>query len=151
MKPLSKQLLAIMLCLITSTGFAQTAKQATLAPIFANLPTIINCSVSEFEAIFKAKPGSFAKISINNNTSFGGKIVYNEVKYDNLQTVAIQSPHFNDAVFSLSKQINADKSITYVGRIIKIGSPDGYELNRGEKGNYTLNKIVTTDIVPVCL
>ena len=148
MKRLSKQLLAIMLCLITSSGFAQTAKQA---PLFANLPSIINCSVNEFEAIFKATPGSFAKISINNNTSFGGKIVYNEVKYENLQTVAIQSPHFDNAVFSLSKQINADKSITYVGRILKIGSPDGYELNRGEKGNYTLNKIETTDIVPVCL
>ncbi len=148
MKRLSKQLLAIMLCLVTSSGFAQTAKQV---PTFANLPTIINCSVTEFEAIFDAKPGSFVKISINNNLYFGGKIVYNEVKYYNLQTVAIQSSHFGDAVFSLSKQINADKSISYVGRILKKGSTDGYELNRGEKGNYTLNKIETTDIMPVCL
>ena len=148
MKPLSKQLLAFMLCLVTSSGFAQNAKEI---PLFANLPSVIHCSASEFEAVFNAKAGSFAKITIDNNSSFGGKIIYNEVKYSNLQTVAIQFLHFNNAVFSLSKQINENKSVTYVGRILKIGSPDGYQLNKDEKGNYTLNKIVTTDLVQVCL
>src|SRR5690606_4397449 len=99
----------------------------------------------------KSVPGSFAKISMVGNRNFAGKIVYNEVKYSNLQTVAIQSAHYDNAVFSLSRQINKDKSITYVGRILKMGAPDGYELHRDEKGNYTLNKFETTDIVPVCL
>lgn len=137
-----------MLCLISISGFSQNNKQAS---VFNDLPKVINCSESEFEAIFKAIPGSFAKITMSDKFTFGGKIVYNEVKYSNLQSVAIQSPHYDNAVFSLSRQINKDNSITYVGRILKMGAPDGYELNRSEKGNYTLNKIVTTDIVQVCL
>lgn len=147
MKALTTQLLAIMLFMLTVSGYAQTPKSE---PLFSNLPSVINCNPAQFEEIFNSKAGTFSKLTLNNNAYFGGKVIMNEVKYHNLRTVAIQSPHFNNAVFSLSRQINDDNSISYTGRILKVGAPDGYEIKRDEKGNYFLSKFITVDIQPVC-
>jgi hypothetical protein len=48
---------------------------------------------------------------------------------------------------SISKRINDDQTITYVGRIINNNYADGYELKREKNGSYTMHKIKTDALI----
>lgn len=72
------------------------------------------------------------------------------VKYANLQTAVIKSPVFGDAVFAVSKITNADKSVSYIGRIISKKYFDGYELKKDTQNNYRLIKIETDRVIQDC-
>ena len=48
---------------------------------------------------------------------------------------------------SISKRIDDDNTITYVGRIINEKYADGYELIKDKSGNYSFNKIKTADLI----
>ena len=52
-----------------------------------------------------------------------------------------------NSLFSISKRINDDNTITYVGRIINEKYADGYELKKDNYGNYTFNKIKTEELI----
>ncbi len=49
-----------------------------------------------------------------------------------------------NALLSISRRINDDNSVTYVGRIINEKYADGYELIKDNSGNYSFTKIKTT-------
>jgi hypothetical protein len=72
------------------------------------------------------------------------------VKYNNLQSLVIKSALFNNAIFSLSKRINDDNSITYIGRIIHFDYADMYELKQDVNGIYQLIKNETERVVQTC-
>ena len=59
----------------------------------------------------------------------------------------VKSPSFNNALLCLSKRINDDNSITYVGRIINEKYADGYALVKDNAGNYSFTKIKTEDLI----
>ena len=50
-------------------------------------------------------------------------------------------------MFAVSKRINDDNSVTYVGRIVNDKYSDGYELKVDSAGNYFLNKINMNEIL----
>ncbi len=118
--------------------------------IFSSFPETIACSELELSKVFAAAVDQNISLYFSDNFLFTGTVTSNIVKYSNLQTVVIKSPVFGDAIFALSKIINADRSISYIGRIINKKYFDGYELKKDAQNNYQLIKIETDKVIQDC-
>ncbi len=142
--------LTLMLCLYISAAAHAQNLPATKPSLFNNFPGKINCSEQELSKAFTATASQDISLSFSDNFIFSGRVSSNVVKYSNLQTVIIKSPVFGDAIFVLSKIINADRSTSYIGRIINQKYFDGYELKKDASNNYQLIKIETDKVIPDC-
>jgi hypothetical protein len=141
--------LPLLLSFISMAAFSQN-NNGSKPRQFGNFPDIINCSEAELEKIFTSAAGQNISISFSDNFSFNGSVTGNVVKYDNLRTAVIRSPYFNNSIFSLSKIINKDNSVSYTGRIINKEYFDGYELKRNANGKYQLVKMETDRVIQDC-
>ena len=137
-----KKLLA--LCIIIMSSYAAQAQILTSSRpyLFNNVPEKLPAAITELEKAFTAPEGDTLQMKLN-NFLFKGIITSSIKRYDNLYSVIIKSPSLHNTLFSISKRINDDKSITYVGRIINENYADGFELVQGNDGRYALNKIQT--------
>lgn len=134
---------------IAITGFSQTGNNSKPKQ-FTNFPDIITCSETELSSIFNSAPGQNISLSFSDNFLFAGNVINNVVKYNNLQTAVIKSPAFNNTIFSVSKIINKDNSVSYIGRMINKEYFDGYELKKDAAGNYKLIKMETDRVIQDC-
>jgi hypothetical protein len=146
MKSLSKLMFALLFSLATTTGFSQTSKPK----IFAAFPNTINCTVSEFFNAFHVTEGQHIILSFSDNFKFSGTVISNVVKYSNLQSMTIKSDLSDKTIFHLSKQINDDNSVSYVGRIIDPTASDGYQVKKDMAGNYQFEKTDAEKILQEC-
>lgn len=145
MKPVSKPLLMVLLCLTSAVSFSQVAK----TEIFSQFPETINISKSELSQSLIMPEGAaltlhFADLIIS------GKVISNVQKYDNLQSMVIKADNFANALFHLSKVTNKDNTITYIGRILSDDAADGYEVQTDLAGNYKLKKVLQENILQPC-
>ena len=147
MKRLIPYALALLLCFTSKIGLSQNA---TKPKQFNSFPAIINCTEAELSKVFTSSPGQNINLTFSDNFLFGGAVISNVVKYSNLQSANIKSPVFNNSIFNISKRVNNDNSITYVGRIINRDYFDGYELKKNAAGNYQLIKIETDKVIQNC-
>lgn len=139
----------ILLCtLYASIGFSQTG---TAKPHqFDSYPRTISCTETELSKAFSTAAGQNIDLAFSDNFNFSGSVTGNEYKYNNLQSVVIKSPAFHNSVFAISKIINNDNTVTYVGRIINTDYFDGFELKKNASGNYQLIKIETKRVIQDC-
>lgn len=149
MKSLSKLTFVLLLCLTTAVSFSQTAT-APKQKIFANFPNTIHCSVTEFSNAFTAVEGQRIILSFSDDFKFSGTVITNMIKYANLQTMTIRSSDIDNTIFQLSKQLNTDNSVSFVGRIINAGASDGYEIKRDLTGNYNFEKLDAEKVLVEC-
>ncbi|HMK04757.1 MAG TPA: hypothetical protein VK489_11220 [Ferruginibacter sp.] len=149
MKHLVRYALLLLLAFTCTTGFPQNAN-GFKPKQFNNFPEIIKCSEATLSSIFSATAGQNINLSFSDNFSFTGSVTSNVVKYSNLQTAVVRSPLFNNSIFSVSKIINKDNSVSYLGRIINKSYFDGYELKRNNAGEYQLVKIETDRVIQDC-
>ncbi len=108
----------------------------------AKLPT----PESELSKAFSVPQGGKVKLNFGDFT-FNGIVTSSIKRYDNLYTVIVKSPGLNNTLLAISKRINDDKTITYVGRIINDEYADGYELKKENNGSYAMHKIKTDALV----
>ena len=136
------------LCLIVISSYTTQSQILTSArPNYFNkyaekLPT----TVAELDKAFKTPEGTKIKINFS-DFSFNGIVTSSIKRYDNLYSVIIKSPGLNNTLLSISKRINDDKTITYVGRIINEQYGDGFELRKDNNGRYAINKITTDALI----
>ena len=78
--------------------------------------------------------------------SFKGIVTSSIRRYDNLQSIVVRSADLNNTLLALSRRVNDDKSVSYVGRIINQQYADGFELRKA-KNAYELNKINTDALI----
>ncbi len=149
MKPLSKLMFALLLCLTTAAVHSQT-QNSSKPKIFAAFPNTINCSVAEFSNAFAATEGQRLILAFSDNFKFSGTVVSNIIKYSNLQSLVIKSDDADNTIFHLSKQTNPDNSISFVGRIMNSNASDGYEIKKDQSGNYKFEKINAEIVRPEC-
>jgi len=100
---------------------------------------------SELEKAFTTPEGGKVKINFA-DFSFNGIVTSSVKRYDNLYSVVVKAPGLSNTLFSVSKIINADKTVSYVGRIINEKYADGYQL-RKDNGRYSMNKIRTDALI----
>ena len=86
---------------------------------------------------FNVPEGGKVKLNFG-NFAFNGIVTSSIKRYDNLYTVIVKSPSLNNTLLAISKRINDDKTITYVGRIINDKYADGYELKKENNGSYAM-------------
>ena len=67
-----------------------------------------------------------------------------------MQSIAIQSKDFADAVFNLTRITLPNGQTEYKGRIVNIKYADGYELKKDAAGNYQLIKFETDKLLQDC-
>ena len=103
-------------------------------------------NVSELEKAFSTEEGGKVKINFGNFSFFG--IVTSSVKrYENLQSIVVKSPDLNNTLLAISRRINEDKTISYIGHIINEKYADGFELRKDNNGAYAMNKIKTDALI----
>ena len=146
MKTISK---VFMLCIILSVSYNTNAQvTASSRPLlFSNFSANIPTAAAELNKAFLSAEGSLIRLNFTNNFSITGTIFSSIQRYNNLSSVIIKLPSLNNSLLSISKRINDDNSITYVGRIINEKYADGYELKKDNHGNYSFNKIKTEELI----
>jgi hypothetical protein len=137
------------LCMTLIASYNTNAQVITSSRpnLFNNFSARIPTAVAELDKAFLGAEGSLIHLNFSNNFSFAGTIFSSVQRYSNLSSVIIKLPSMNNSLLSLSKRINDDNTVTYVGRIINEKSGDGYELKKDIAGNYTFNKIKTGDLI----
>lgn len=146
MKTISK---LFALCLLLTISFSTHAQVVTSSrpELFTNFSANIPASISELDKAFAAVPGSSIQFNFANKFPFSGTVLSSVQKYSNLSSVIIKSSLLKNSLLSISKRINDDNTITYVGRIINEKYADGYELIKDNSGNYSFKKIKTEDLI----
>lgn len=146
MKTLSRlfALGAILIASYTTNAQVVTSSRLNLFNNFsANIPT----AVAVLDRAFLGARGSSLQFNFAGNFSFTGTVLSSVKRYSNLSSVIITIPSMHNALLSISKRINDDNTITYVGRIVNEKYADGYVLKKDNQGNYSFNKIKTEDLI----
>ncbi len=149
MKRITTTAVILLMSLTSSSVFAQKMEESKKA-IFADYPTKIEISNNTLENVFTALPGETVSIAFNDQFKFIGTVLSNQVKYASLQSILIRSNNLANTLLQISKIMNADKTISYVGRIINPNALDGYEIKKDVANNYRLQKFETKNILQDC-
>ncbi len=138
----------LVLCLLSVTLYTHAqATKSSRPTLFTGFSENIPASVAELDKAFTAAAGTTVQFNFANKLPFSGTVLSSVQKYSNLSSVIIKCPLLQNALLSISRRINDDKTITYVGRIINEKYADGYELKMDNAGNYSFNKIKTEDLI----
>jgi len=143
MKSLLKGVIPIILLTTTISAFSQQPP-VRKSSHFKSAPERITASPTELEKAFTTKEGSEVTFRFR-ELQLKGTVLSSVKRYENLYSVIIKSQ--DSTLYSFSKRINNDKSVTYIGRILNDNSSDGYELKKGSDGTYTFHKIQTEDLI----
>ncbi|MEO9143996.1 MAG: hypothetical protein ABI237_00430 [Ginsengibacter sp.] len=139
----------MLLCIIVMFSYSSTQAQILTSNrqnYFGKYAEKLPTAVTELEKAFSTPEG--AKIKINfSDFSFNGIVTSSIKRYDNLYSVLVKAPGLDNTLLALSKRINDDKTITYIGRIINENYADGFELREGKDGTYAMNKIKTDAMI----
>lgn len=131
-----------MLILALSTSFKANSQK-----LFDAIPEKLQFENKVIEGVFNLNPSTSVNIKFSPNFSIKGIIKSNQKVYENLQTVVIELTNYNNAKLFISKTIDDDKSIKYVGRIIGRTAQDGFEIKTDLTGNGTLKKINLKEMI----
>jgi hypothetical protein len=141
-------ILSILFIHISVTTFSQG--NSVKPKLFNSFPQKIICSQLELNKAFAASEKQSVELLFSDNFLFGGTVLSNTIKYNNMQTVVIKSAAFNNALFVVTKITIAGKEPEYRGRIINTTYFDGYELKKDELNNYQLIKFETDKLLQDC-
>ncbi len=137
-------LCVIVFCTVTSNAQILSSTKPLL---FSNSAATFQANTAELDKAFNVKAGSSIQLNLANNFVFTGVVLSSVQRYANLSSIIIKSPLLHNTLLSVSKRINDDNSVTYVGRILNESYADGYELKKSSDGNYTFHKIKTEDLI----
>jgi hypothetical protein len=147
MKLLPKSLGVLLLCLTTAISFAQKAADRK-ETLFSKLPPQIQINQQVLAASFQHKEAEQVSISFTDQFTIKGKVVSNEMKYNNLQTIIIRSDA--DVLVSISKQWLPNNEISYSGRIFSQKATDGFLLKVDGQNKFYLEKFAIENIMQDC-
>jgi hypothetical protein len=146
MKPIFKAAVLVGL-LVSFQGIKAQVVTERRPELFSAFSKTIDFPKSQLEKIFTAAEGSTIKLSLGNNVGFSGVVTSSVQKYQNLQSVIIRLNNLDNTVMGISKRINDDNSISYIGRIINTRYADAFVLKPDANGTYFLNKTKTAELI----
>jgi hypothetical protein len=126
--------------------FTVMFSSAKAQKMFDALPETAKFLPSVVEGIFNLNPGSAVDVKFTQGFHVTGVIKSNKKVYDNLQTIVIESSNYKANLF-ISKTIDQDNKVKYVGRMLGRGFQDGIELNMDNAGNNIIKKINLKDMI----
>jgi hypothetical protein len=126
--------------------FTAMFSNARAQKMFDALPETAKFLPSVVEGIFNLNPGSAVDVKFTQGFHVTCVIKSNKKVYDNLQTVVIESSNYKANLF-ISKTVDHDNKVKYVGRMFGRGFQDGIELNIDNEGNNIIKKINLKDMI----
>ena len=114
--------------------------------MFDGLPETAKFLPSAIEGLFNLNPGAAVDVKFTQGFHVTGLVKSNKKVYDNLQTIVIESSNYKANLF-ISKTIDQDNKIKYVGRMLGRGFQDGIELNMDNAGNNIIKKINLKEMI----
>lgn len=99
------------------------------------------------EAVFALNPGAAVDLKFTQGFRVTGIVKSNQKVYDNLQTVMIESSNYKSAKLYISKTVDNNNQVKYVGRMIGRGYEDGIEIKTDNTGNNIIKKISLKDMI----
>ena len=126
--------------------FTAMFNNARAQKMFDSLPETAKFLPSVVEGIFNLNPGSAVDVKFTQGFHVTGVIKSNKKVYDNLQTIIIESSNYKANLF-ISKTIDQNNKVKYVGRMLGRGFQDGIELNIDNAGNNIIKKINLKDMI----
>lgn len=126
--------------------FMTMFSNAKAQKMFDALPETAKFLPSVVEGIFNLNPGSAVDVKFTQGFHVTGVIKSNKKVYDNLQTIVIESSNYKANLF-ISKTVDQDNKVKYVGRMLGRGFQDGIELNMDNAGNNIIKKINLKDMI----
>jgi len=100
------------------------------------------------ENLFSQNAGSAVDIRFNQNFRVTGIVKSNQKVYSNLQTVVVSVSNYSNAKLFVSRTIDENNAVKYVGRLIGRGAQDGFELKADLAGNNnSLKKINLKEMI----
>ncbi len=145
MKTITSTVLVLLLSATSFSVFAQNQKS-----IFREFPGSIEISKNTLKSTLVAKPGQTVSIRFNEKFVFTGKVMSNELKYSDLQSMIVKSDTYSNTLFQLSRITNNENSIKYIGRIINTDALEVFEIKNDVADNYQLQKIDLDKILQDC-
>lgn len=143
-----KYMIQLLLCLTTAVASAQS--QPTSNAQFESLSNNIPIKQNILSETFSKLQGQLIDVNFSTSFHFPGTVVSQKKVYDNLYSIIIRSSSFNQAMLQISKQVNADGSTTYTGKIFSNGGTDGYSIVPDGRGDYLLQKFEKALVLQDC-
>jgi hypothetical protein len=137
----------VALCIVLMFSYTIQAQVTSIRENYFNrYSEKLPAATTDLDKIFKTAEGSKIKINFGDFT-FNGIVTSSIKRYDNLYSVIVKAPGLNNTLLAISKRINDDQTISYVGRIINEKYADGFELRQENNGGYAMNKIRTDALI----
>ncbi len=149
MKTLTTAVLVLLLAASTAAVFAQK-KDIAHKSIFTEFPGEIEISSATLKNTLVAKPGQTVSIPFNDRFVFRGKVVSNEMKYADLQSMLVRSEQYANTLFQLSRISDPATGVKYVGRIISPDALEVYEIRNDMADNYRLQRVDLDRVLQDC-
>lgn len=141
-------MILLLLCLTTAVASAQS--KSILTGDFAHLSNSISVKENILFETFSKHEGQKIDVNFSATFNFPGTVISQQKIYDNLYTIIIRSSEYNKALLQISKQIKADGSVTYTGRIFSNGGSDGFSIIPDGSGDYQLQKFEKAVVLQDC-
>ena len=140
---------AFAFCIIVCFSISSKAQIVSSAKpsLFTSSAASFTVNITELDKAFLVKEGSQIQLNFANHFTFYGTVLSSVQRYGKLSSIIVKSPSLHNSLLSISKRINDDNSITYIGRILNESYADGYELKKNGDGSYAFHKIKTEDLI----
>jgi hypothetical protein len=126
--------------------FTAMSNNASAQKMFDALPETAKFLPSAIEGLFNLNPGAAVDVKFTQGFHVTGVVKSNKKVYDNLQTIVIESSNYKANLF-ISKTLDQDNKVKYVGRMLGRGFQDGIELKMDNAGNNIIKKINLKDMI----
>ncbi|HEU4472075.1 MAG TPA: hypothetical protein VFR58_13375 [Flavisolibacter sp.] len=107
--------------------------------LFAELPQKMTVKLTAVDAALRLSAGATVSLQLSDKLTLEGTIVSADLQDPALQSIVIRCSNRQDAILTLTRSLNADRSYGYSGRIMSKNNSDAYEIVL-ENGSYILQK-----------
>jgi len=115
--------------------------------LFDKVPNEIEFEHKVISSVFSHNPGTAVNIKFSEQFHITGILKSNNKIYNNLQSVLIECTNYKNLKFFISKRVNQDLSISYIGRMISKDIEDGFEVVDSKPGKSVLRKIMLKEMI----
>jgi hypothetical protein len=96
--------------------------------LFSRLPQKVGASKLHIDKLFSSADTGHIKISLADNNFFEGVVMEKVRKNQNVTSMNVKLTNYDGAMLTVSRIVQDDQSIKYIGRIISIKHGDVYML-----------------------
>jgi hypothetical protein len=144
-----KRAVSLLIVLFALQGHNMAQQKAKSPYLFNQLPGLIDCTEAQLAQLFSASKGQVAAFEVPGAIRLQGTVVNKYSKYQQLETIVLQLPAYDNILFAISRRNDVAKGMVYIGHLYSSKHADGYSIRAGNNG-YQMKKITTASVLQPC-